>query len=287
MDGLIPPDSPGILQFLILDRVPYAVVIVLVAVFGARTFTRFLDGLGQRFPSYRLYLKQVSAVTRFAVLVGTAIAATASVVQLTDEAMLAIGGSVAFAIGFAVKDLLASLMAGVILLFDRPFVVGDRVQFGDAYGEVVEIGLRTVRIVTLDDNLVSIPNNRFLSDAVACANAGALDQMQVYPFYIGSNEDFERARRIAYEATAASRYVFLGKPIAVHLREGPIPGSMTQLGVHVIIKAYVLDGRFETAFGTDVTERVLRAWRAAGIRTVGQILLDQHPSTLITSEART
>jgi len=51
----------------------------------------------------------------------------------------------------------AVLVAGLLLLFDRPFRVGDRVSFNDVYGEIVSIGLRTVRLQTLDDNLVT-PN---------------------------------------------------------------------------------------------------------------------------------
>jgi small-conductance mechanosensitive channel len=275
MDALVSSDAAGILQFLVLDRVPYALFIILIAVVGGRFLTRFFEGMGTRFASYRLLLKQVSAVARFTILVVTAGLVITNVVQLTDQAILALGGTVAVAVGFAFKDLLAALMAGIILLFDRPFVVGDRVEFGGTYGEVVEIGLRTVRIVTLDDNLVSIPNNRFLSDAVSCANAGALDQMCVYKFYIGCREDFTLARRLAYEATATSRFVFLQKPIAVHVREGPVPGSDTAIAIHIIVKAYVLDGRFESAFGTDVTERVLRALRTAGVRTIGEIYQDE------------
>ena len=52
-------------------------------------------------------------------------------------------------------------------LSELRFAVGDRVEFSGTYGEVVEMGLRSVRIATLDDNLVSIPNNMFLGAAVA------------------------------------------------------------------------------------------------------------------------
>ena len=181
------------------------------------------------------------------------LAVASIVLRLPDNVLLALGGSAAVAFGFAFKDLLASLMAGLILLFDRPFAVGDRVEFAGNYGEIVEIGLRTVRLNTLDDNLISIPNSRFLTDVVSCANAGALDQMCVFDFYIGANEDFEQAKQIVYEATATSRYVFLNKPIVVVLREGPVPGDATMQAIRISSKAYVLDGRYETAFGTDVT----------------------------------
>ncbi|NOY26357.1 MAG: mechanosensitive ion channel [Oligoflexia bacterium] len=259
--------------------VPYAIAVIVVAYLLTRVGTQTLDALSERFTERRLLFKQLTAIGRFIILLVATVSVASAVINFTREALLAVGGSVAVAVGFAFKDLLASLMAGIILLFDRPFQVGDRISFDGAYGEVVEIGLRTVRIHTLDHNLVSIPNNRFLSDAVSCANAGALDQMCVFDFWIGCNEDFEQAKTIIYEATASSRYVYLAKDISLVLREGPVAGGGERFAVQITVKAYVFDGRYEVAFGTDITERVKRAFRAAGIRTAGERewAFDAHP----------
>ena len=71
------------------------------------------------------------------------------------------GGSAAVAIGFSLKILFLQWWQDFILLFDRPFQVGDRVSFNDLYGEIKSIGLRTVRLQTLNDDIVTIPNNKF------------------------------------------------------------------------------------------------------------------------------
>ncbi len=265
-------ESPtNLLEFVVWDRLPFALTVIIVAFIGGRIAARSLDSLGEQISQRRLFFKQVSAVTRFVVLIGATAIVASSLFSFSSEALLAVGGSAAVAIGFAFKDLIASLMAGLILLFDRPFQVGDRIHFGDTYGEVVEIGLRTVRIATLDDNMVSIPNHRFLNDVVASANAGSLHQMCVFPFWIGCNENLAQAKRIVYEATASSRYVFVNKPITVTVREGPVPEGAERFAVEIKVKAYVFDGRYETAFGTDVTERVKRAFHEKGIHTAGEI----------------
>ncbi len=264
-------DSLELIKFVDPDRIPFALVVITIGLISNRVVMRTLDALGERFTEHRLLFKQFAAIGRFTVIFVAAGIVISTVFRLSDQALLAIGGSAAVAVGFAFKDLLAALMAGIILLFDRPFQVGDRVAFGGEYGEVVELGLRTVRIATLDDNLISIPNNRFLTDVVSSANAGALDQMCVFKFWIGCNEDFDLAKSIIYEAAASSRYVYLEKPITLSLLEGPVPNGAERFAIQVTCKAYVLDGRFETAFGTDVNERVLRAFRAAHIRTAGQI----------------
>lgn len=270
MGGL---SSPDLLQFFVLENLPTAVLIVVVAVVTTRILTRSMDALGERFTEWRLVFKQVSAVSRFLLLIGAFLLVVSSVLQLTDEVLLAASGSIAVAVGFGFKDVFASLMAGLILLFDRPFQVGDRITFHDEYGEVVEIGLRTVRIVTLEDNLVSVPNHLFLNEAVSCANAGALHQMCVWEFWIGAGEDLDLAKAIVYDATATSNYVYLELPVTVVVREGPVGQGRDRFAVRIATKAYVFDGRYETAFGTDVTERVRRAFRLHGIKTPAELPL--------------
>lgn len=265
-------DSTGFLQYIQLERIPITIVIVAILWIGSSATTRALDNLGQRFTGWRIPLKQATAVLRFALFILASIAIVTNVVRLTDEVLLALGGSIAVAVGFAFKDIVASLMAGVLILFDRPFQVGDRVQVGDTYGEVVEIGLRATRIRTLNDTLVSIPNNLFLTDPVASHNQGLLYQMCVFKFYVTTSEDFDLAKRLAYESTVSSRFAYLRKPVVVQFEEIAVPNVESAIGLQLTVKAYVMDGRFERAFGTDVHERVKRAFRSNGIRTVGDHL---------------
>ena len=87
------------------------------------------------------------------------------------EFLIAFMISAVVAIGFAVKDVVASIIAGIILLIDKPFQVGDRITFQDHYGEVIQIGLRSVKLQTLDESLVTIPNHRFINDTVSSSSA--------------------------------------------------------------------------------------------------------------------
>ena len=106
-------------------------------------------------------------------------------------------------------------------------------------------------------------------------------QARVVDFFIACDQDFEHAKRLVYEAAATSRYLYLGKSIAVVVREGPVPGSRERFAIRLTVKAYVFDGRYEVAFGTDITERVKRAFDQHGIRTAGQ--LADAESMLLTS----
>jgi small-conductance mechanosensitive channel len=64
------------------------------------------------------------------------------------------------AIGLAAKDTLAHMISGFTLMIDRPFRIGDRIQLaGGQIGDVADIGLRSTKIKTLDNQLLIIPNS--------------------------------------------------------------------------------------------------------------------------------
>jgi small-conductance mechanosensitive channel len=256
-------ENVEILRFFKPGGVPYAFLIIVVAIVFARLLNRSVVRFGERFPDKRLLVNQLGSFLRFAVYMVGGLGAAAFVLDLSREVLIAIGGTVAVSIGFALKDLVASIVAGLIILVDQPFQVGDRVTFDGYYGEIRHIGLRSVRLVTLDDTQVTIPNNKFLTDSVASGNAGAVEMMIQMDFWTGVDQDVARAKEIVGEALTASRYTDLRLPWAVTVSQ-QIHDSY--FAVRLRAKAYVLDVRFEKAFETDVTERVLEAFRDAEIQ---------------------
>jgi len=224
----------------------------------AHTLNRVAAGIGQRFPAKRILTLQIVTILSFIVYLGGGFLLLYGVLSPPKELLIAIGGSAAVAVGLSLKDLVSSLVAGLILLFDRPFQVGDRVTFGNTYGEIKSIGLRAVRLVTLDDSLVTIPNSRFFTDVVGSGNAGALDMMICIDFYVALDADLEVAREIIFETLVTSRYVYLKKPVAIVATEKMVA---ERLSVELKAKAYVLDVKYEKAFQTDIVMRVEEAFR--------------------------
>ena len=233
---------------------------------GAWLFLRFLrdfvERLSDRFTNRRFVFQQVATIVQFTVYVGTAVSVLGLSLRLDDAALALIGGTIAVAVGFAIKDLVASFIAGIMIMVDRPFQVGDRVSFGGQYGDITAIGLRSVRLQTLDDNTVTIPNNAFLNEITSNGNYGALDMQVVMDFWIGIDQDVLRAREIVSEAAVSSRYVHLPKPVVVLVSQVL---TENHVAVRLRLKAYVLDTRYEKAFETDVNLRVLEAFSQAGI----------------------
>ena len=165
------------------------------------------------------------------------------------------------ALGFAAQDLLKNVFGGLIVVLDQPFQVGDKIRVGGTYGEVVSIGLRSTRIVTADDDSVSVPNSQVVEEQVANANTGKLNCQVVTNLYLPGRVDERKAREIAFEAAVNSKYVFLEKPIQVFIEDE----FHTTFVTRVKVRAYVLDPRFEFLLRSDITERARDGFRAAGL----------------------
>ncbi len=255
--------SEGALAFFNPEAVPYALAVVIGTTVAVRFIQRLANRASERVMQHRLAIKQGVTLLGFAAYGVAGVVAVSALFELSAQAIFALSGTLAVAGGFLLKDVAEATVAGVSILITRPFQVGDRISFGGFYGEVKDIGLRTVRLVTLDDNLVSIPSSKFLSEPVASANAGELDCMVVIPFYISPETDHARARQIVHDAVLSSRFLYLGKPVSVliSMRRGELSGAL----VEVTAKAYVYDARHEKAFASDVTDRVLRSFRSSGV----------------------
>ena len=118
-------------------------------------------------------------------------------------------------------------------------------------------------MITLDDSVVTIPNNKFLTEVVVSGNAGALDMQIVIDFYVAIDSEVAAAKRVIYEAVRTSRFVYLEKPVVVLVKDVI---EANYLATRLRAKAYVLDVKYEKAFESDVTERVKQAFLDQQIR---------------------
>ena len=109
---------------------------------------------------------------------------------LTAAATL--GGALALAIGFAAQDLIGNFVAGVFILKDRPFEVGDWIEWNGMSGRVEDIDLRVSRVRTFDNERITVPNGELANNAIK--NPVAYDTLrQKFVFGIGYDDDIDRA----------------------------------------------------------------------------------------------
>lgn len=236
-------------------KIFWALAIFLVALLAFRYLTRPLEFIAERRANLRLVIKRLIPTTRILGWTFVIYFIIAAVLSPPIETLIAVTASAGIAIGFASQDILKNVFGGIMILLDRPFQVGDKIEVGSYYGEVTQIGLRTVRIVTPDDSLVSIPNGEIMNQSVSNSNTGESNCQVVAEIFLPADIDLIKAKQIAYRAAAVSRYAYLNKPIAIIIKNEIHEGrSMLKLR----LKAYVLDIRYEFPFMSEMTEIVMR-----------------------------
>jgi len=236
------------------SKIVFSLIIFICAFIIIRYFTKFIELLGERWGSFRLLVKRVVPVLRISGWTIVIYFIIAVVLAPPIETLIAVTASAGIAIGFASQDILKNIFGGIMILFDRPFQVGDKISIGNHYGEVIQIGLRTVRIVTPDDSVVSIPNGEIVNQSVSNANSGEFNCQVVSEFFLPAGIDLIRLKKICFLAAAVSRYAYLKKPIAVIIKNEITHGRSL---LKIRLKAYVLDIRYEFAFASEMTELVM------------------------------
>ncbi len=255
-------DALKVLEFVRVGGLVSAITILFITWLIGRGLAALAGRWSHTFVRQRLLVEQGASLIRFGVYVIGAGFALRMVFDLSDQVLTVVGGTVVVTVGLVLKDQASSVLAAITILVEKPFHVGDRVAFAGYYGEIKSIGLRSVRLVTLDDNEVTIPNSKFLTDPVSSGNSGELTMLVQQDFYIGIDQDVSRAKALVEDALTSSAYFYAGRPWVVLVNQVVIE---SMVAVRLRAKAYVLDIKYEKAFESDVAEQALEAFRAQTI----------------------
>jgi MscS family membrane protein len=256
---LSPPSIGDIISF---GTIFWAIVFFITGLYIIKFVTKILDIFAEKSANYRITIKGIIPIVRILSWTLIFYLIINGIFKPPAETLIAVLASLGIAVGFASQDIFKNIFGGIMILFDRPFQVGDKIEIDDYYGEVIKIGLRSTRIVTPDDSVVTIPNADIMSKSVSNANSGEPNCQVVAELFLPIDIDTERVRMIALEAAQVSRYVFLKKPIVV-LFFNEVKEDKSYLKMR--LKAYVMDIRFEFAFKSDMTEIVMRELLKEGI----------------------
>lgn len=166
---------------------------------------------------------------------------------------LAIGG---FILGFALKDTLGNLAAGVMLLFYRPFNVDDVVTVGGETGVVVQLGMALTTVRAFDGRIITIPNGKTLGDTIQNHTRHPVRRTDI-KVGIGYDDDIDTATRAILEALPKDPRVLADPAPAIWIT------SLGDNSIEFLVCPWVNTPDFATA-KTDLHVLVKRALEAAG-----------------------
>jgi small-conductance mechanosensitive channel len=107
----------------------------------------------------------VGSIARYLLLVtGVLIIMQTAGINLTTFNVLA--GAVGVGVGFGLQNIVSNFISGLIIMFERPVKVGDRIEVAGVEGEVLEIGIRRTTVMANNGVAVIIPNSKFITENV-------------------------------------------------------------------------------------------------------------------------
>ncbi len=154
----------------------------------------------------------LGAIVRYVLIaLGALVILQSAGIDLTSLNVLV--GAVGVGLGFGLQNITSNFFSGLILLFERPIKIGDRVEIGGVVGEVREIGARATTIVTDESVAIIVPNSLFMSERVT--NWSRPDKLTAYTlsFHVSHTSDPELVRQVLLAAAAGHRDV-LHDPMA-------------------------------------------------------------------------
>ncbi len=206
----------------------------------------------------------INRTVRFLVVaLGTMLAL--DLLGLNIAPLLAGAGVMGLALSLAAKDTLSNLIAGVLLIMDRPFKVGDRIELWTApnetgtWGDVIEIGLRATKIRNPDNLVIIVPNSLIMVRDIVNYTMSGQDIRLRIPFSVAYESDIDRAKVLLIEAAKRVAGVKLDpEPIVIVRGFGP---SDVQLQLRV----WILEARNRRRIADEITGKAVSAFADAGV----------------------
>jgi small conductance mechanosensitive channel len=261
-DSLLPTESKTVQVFNDLNQINFAGIaeIIFVSWIFIWLVKNMLPWLAKQLPGrLRVYLLPSVPVLRLVILIAAIVLIVPMVIKTSFQNVLAVLGFAVVAVGFAFKEYISSLLAGIVAVYERPYRVGDWVTVDGAYGEIISMNLRALRLYTFDDTVVTIPHIKIWDHNIYNANDGKRNLLCVANFFVNPNHDAAVVRQKLHDVALTSPFLDLNHKVRVTVWEEP-------WGTHYRLKAYPMDGRDQRQFISDLTVRGKAALTEMGVK---------------------
>ncbi|BBO81669.1 hypothetical protein DSCO28_22350 [Desulfosarcina ovata subsp. sediminis] len=200
-----------------------------------------------------------------AIVYATAVVIALDVMGVNVMPFIAGAGVMGVAVGFAAKDTLSNLIAGILLIIDRPFEIGDRIEVWSApagsatWGDVIDIGLRATRIKTTDNIVVIIPNNEIMTrDIVNYTILSSSIRVRVN-IGIAYDADIAKAKQLIIQAAQTADWILAHPAPKVVVR------NFGDSSVGLQLRVWIQDARKRMDTISHVTDTVKTVFDQNGI----------------------
>lgn len=232
--------------------------VVFLAFYGLwRILNRMLTSVVRRSSVDETSASFLRTALKFAIL-ALGVVQALSAAGINTGAVLTSLGIAGLTIGFAARDALSNIISGLLIFWDRPFVIGDLVEVEGRYGRVSEITLRSTRVVTVDGQMLAVPNSTIINTTVSSYTNFPNLRLDI-DITIGVNEDVDRVRKILI-ALVEGNPDFSTEPAP-----RVVITALNDYNVAIALQAWIHDEREHIRLRFDLRERAFKALTDAGV----------------------
>ena len=209
----------GPLAGLVVSAAIFLVVMVATYVINKAVFNPLVERLLDKQGLDTHARRPLNKIATFLVLfLGLTIAFGAAGYEDFLRSLATIAAAATLAIGFALQDVIKNFVAGVFIYTDKPFRIGDWIEWDDNSGIVEDISFRVTRVRTFDNELLTVPNAVLTGDVVKNPVAKKTLRMK-FVFGIDYEDDIDRATEIIVEEAERSEAILNDPAPSVRLTE--------------------------------------------------------------------
>lgn len=187
----------------LFERLPYLAAGLIVALifwaFSRLSRRIFMAGMRKTSLDNRLRILFARLIAGSVLALGFLTALTVIVPSFSVGSLIAGLGFTTFVVGFAIKDIINNFLSGVLILWGRPFNLGDYLFIGSHQGVVEYIGVRATSLRKDDGEVVIIPNGDMYSQAITIRGAGSRRRISV-KLAVGFDAEISRVKEIGVRA---------------------------------------------------------------------------------------
>lgn len=209
-------------------------------------------------PRWRIRILGWMPLARLTVVLATTAFIVSLLIVPSWQNVVGLMAGTGLVLSFALKDYGSCLLAGAVTIFERTYQPGDWVEIKGAYGEVRSVGLRAVRLVTLDDTEVIVPHSALWASPIHNATSGSHTVLCVAEFFLHPDHDGLLVKERLHEIAVTSPLWLPKSDVVITVEEQP-------WGTKYRLKAYARDSREQKNFTTDLTVRSKAIFRELSI----------------------
>lgn len=185
----------------ILNFIVISLLCILTYFLVMRLLNRFLSHtkIDENFHSF------IKSICKITLLILLSFVILSSVFNVNISTFLTVFGVAGLAVSLAIKDSLANVASGFLLLICKPFEKGNFVEINNVSGTVLDVSLIYTTISTIDNKVIYIPNGEVSKDVVVNYNTQSHRRLDI-TFNIEYSENIDKVKKVIYDCVTNSEY---------------------------------------------------------------------------------